>query len=179
MEEEWRDIKDYEGKYQVSNLGRVKSLNYHRDNREQILNTNSDRYGYLKVILYKNGKGKSYTIHKLVAEAFIPNPNNYPIINHKDENKQNNRVDNLEWCTYQYNNTYGTRLERASKKISGAKSSTARKVECITTGIQFKTIKEASKYYKISNTHIGQCCKGERKSAGKYMGKKLKWKYID
>lgn len=75
--------------------------------------------GYKVVILYKDGKKKTYLVHRLVAIAFIPNPNNLPIINHKDENKTNNNVNNLEWCTYEYNNTYGTARKRASEKMRG------------------------------------------------------------
>ena len=108
MIEEWRDIKGYEGKYQVSNLGRVKSLNYNHTKKEKILSDYPNTYGYLYVNLYKNGKGKPFYIHKLVAQAFIDNPNNYREINHKDENKQNNRVENLEWCNRKYNCNYGT-----------------------------------------------------------------------
>lgn len=118
----WKDIKYYEGLYQGSNWGRVKSLEridcigHHR--KERILKLSTDKDGYLYVYLYKNGKGKNFSVHRLVAEAFLPNPHNYPCVNHKDENKQNNNVDNLEWCNVKYNNTYGTRIERVSKKQS-------------------------------------------------------------
>lgn len=102
----WKDIKGYEGLYQVSNLGRVKSLGrFHKfpnggiyEIKPRILKNATETSGYLFVALY-NGYRKQYKIHRLVAEAFIPNPNNLPQVNHKDLNKQNNRVDNLEWCT--------------------------------------------------------------------------------
>ena len=114
MEEEvWKPIKDYEGLYEISNLGRVKSLNYRGTGKGKILKNIKDRKGYLKVCLTKNGRHKIFRVHRLVAEAFIPNPNNYPIVNHKDEVPSNNCVDNLEWCTYAYNNTYNNRHERA------------------------------------------------------------------
>ena len=114
----WRDIKGYEGLYQVSNLGRVKSLERYvkgkdglRLVKEIIMSISVCRTnGYFKVILHKDGKQKRYQVHRLVAEAFIPNPDNLPIVNHKDENKINNCVWNLEWCTYSYNLTYGNRL---------------------------------------------------------------------
>ena len=182
MKEEWRDIKGYESLYQVSNLGRIKSLKNNRDNyREKILKVvQRGKHGYLGIGLHKNGKSKSFYIHRLVAEAFIPNPNNYKEVNHKDENKQNNRVENLEWCTREYNNRYGTRNQRQSESHKGVVSN-KRKVQCVTTGKIFNTIKEASKYYFISIPSITMCCRGKTKSAGKHpdTGEKLIWKYID
>ena len=112
MQEIWKDIEDYEGLYQVSNLGKVKSLPklVNRKNNSKYL-TNEKilkplSFGYARVIL----SNKSYSVHRLVAEAFIPNPNNLPIINHKDGNKQNNCIDNLEWCDYSYNNKEAYRI---------------------------------------------------------------------
>lgn len=122
MEEIWRPVNGYEGRYEVSNYGRVKSLQrtiYRKDSdkvhytqKEKILKPTLTNYGYLRINLCNGVSYKSKFVHVLVAEAFIPNPNNYPIINHKDENKQNNIPENLEWCSYQYNCLYGTRLER-------------------------------------------------------------------
>lgn len=192
MNEEWRDIEGYEERYQVSNLGRVKSLrNSQGQYREKILTNTPDKIGYLTVGLSKNGKRKNFKVHRLVAEAFIENPNNHPIINHKDENKQNNCVNNLEWCTYKYNNTYGTRTQRASEKMSqnhadfsGSKNGRARKVKCVTTGKEFECIKDAAEHYKFNNpskTNISACCIGKRNYCGKHpvTGEKLVWKYID
>lgn len=113
--EEWRDIDGYEGYYQVSNLGRVKGIKLIRQyKKERILSQYLlDRgKGYYKVWLYKDKKRKMYYVHRLVAQAFIPNPNNYPDINHKDENPRNNVVDNLEWCTESYNMSFGTLQDR-------------------------------------------------------------------
>ena len=112
----WKDIEGYEGLYQVSNLGRVKSLDRvvegksssTRLHRGKILSPGIGSTGYYMVVLYKDGGGCSYTVHRLVSNTFIPNPHNHPYINHKDENKLNNNVDNLEWCTHQYNMNYGT-----------------------------------------------------------------------
>ena len=112
--EEWRDVVGWEGLYQVSNLGRVKSLSrsiVYKDGREykypsKIIKNQKVSTGYRSVTLYRvNGK-KQYSVHRLVAETFIPNPNKYLEVNHKDENKHNNCVSNLEWCTSLYNNTY-------------------------------------------------------------------------
>ena len=101
--EEWRDIQGYEGLYMVSNLGRVKSLNYHRTGKERIMKPSDNGHGYLFVVLCKDGKDKNCRINRLVAQAFLPNPDNLPEVNHKDENKYNNCVENLEWCDRSYN----------------------------------------------------------------------------
>lgn len=107
--ERWRDIKGYEGLYQISNCGRVKSLKYCK---EKILKSIKSSNGYLQVNLYKDGKRKYFLVHRLVATAFIYNIENYSQINHKDEIKSNNYVSNLEWCDYSYNNNYGTRNKK-------------------------------------------------------------------
>ena len=174
MNEEWRDIKGYEGFYQVSNLGRVRNMNYRgKHGRMKNLKGTPDKDGYLRVTLWKNSTQKTYKIHRLVAQHFISNPYNLTCINHKDENKLNNNADNLEWCTIKYNNTYGTRIERAAKTKS-------KKIKCITTSENFNSIKEASEKYSVHNTEIIKCCKGNRKSAGKHpiTGEKLKWEYL-
>lgn len=111
MQEVWKDVKGYEGIYQVSNLGKVKSLErYQKDKsqrnrhyKERILKLMKNKYGYLIVDLKKDGRRKASTVHRLVAVAFISNPENKPCINHIDGNKQNNSIQNLEWCTYHEN----------------------------------------------------------------------------
>lgn len=121
MIEEWKSIPGYEGLYEISSYGRVRSLErfYIRQNvimvhkPEIILSPVKDGFGYLQVGLHCNGKQKIIKVHRLVAQAFIPNPDNFPQINHKDEDKTNNNVDNLEWCTAKYNINYGTRQERS------------------------------------------------------------------
>lgn len=124
MIEIWKDIKGLEGCYKISNLGKIKSLkDNHGNSREKILKPNLDGFGYKKVTVYKNKKKLTRKIHILVAQTFIDNKNNLPEVNHKDECKTNNIVDNLEWCTYKYNINYGTRNERMalaqSKPIIG------------------------------------------------------------
>ena len=166
----WKDIKGYEGLYQVSNLGRVKSLPRKNHPKEEFRNLSPDSKGYLRVNLFKNNKGKTHKVHRLVAEAFIPNPNNYPQVNHKDENKANNNVDNLEWCTNKYNVNYGHCRDSNKKEII-----------CITTGKEFKSIKEASKYYNCCSSTIQAACKGKQKTGGFIIKDdkkiRLKWKY--
>lgn len=118
MEEVWKDIEGYEGLYQVSNKGRVKSLNYNKTKKEKILKPIINSNRYLQVKLCKNKTIKRFSVHRLVAMSFIPNPNNYPCVNHKDECGTNDVVTNLEWCTHKYNTNYGTGIERASKARS-------------------------------------------------------------
>lgn len=121
MEEQWKPITGYEGLYEVSNLGNVRSL----DRRTRAKNNSTmlrkgcilipfyeEKKGYYQVTLNKDGKKKHHRVHRLVASAFLENPFNYTDVNHKDENKTNNHVDNLEWCTRKYNNNYGTKPER-------------------------------------------------------------------
>jgi hypothetical protein len=106
MQEIWKDIKGFEGLYQVSNLGNVKSLNYRNLGFCKLLTPKCNNEGRLWVDLRKNGKGTAMLVHRLVGMAFIPNPNNFPQINHIDENPKNNVVENLEWCTQEYNIQY-------------------------------------------------------------------------
>lgn len=121
MEEQWRSI-DSEGRYEVSNFGNVRSyVDFHGrlSSSPHFLKSRKGNNGYLMVILHLEGKRtKGYLVHRLVAETFIPNPNNYRCVNHKDENKTNNNVDNLEWCTDRYNHNYGTKPERLSKALT-------------------------------------------------------------
>lgn len=130
MAEEWKDIEGYEGLYQVSSMGRVKSLKRtcnikgggKRTVGERILKPDATEYGYLRVNLYTGGKQKKFRVHRLVAYAFVPNPEGKPEINHRDEDKTNNSAANLEWCTREENMNYGTIRERIGKKTAQALS---------------------------------------------------------
>ncbi len=118
MKEIWKDVQGYEGLYQVSNFGKVKSFRASAKfgkPEEMLLKPSLINSGYYVVTLYKEKEKHKFQIHRLVADTFIPNPLCLPCVNHKDENKLNNNVDNLEWCTYQYNNNYGTARIRASE----------------------------------------------------------------
>lgn len=183
MQEIWKDIKGYEGLYQVSNLGRIKSLprklkiynqygftNKYSCTREKILKLQQDRHGYLRVCLSKYKNKKLLQVHRLVAQAFIPNTNDLPCVNHKNENKSDNHVDNLEWCTYKYNTNYGTCMKRVIDKQSLYINQYDMNGVFIKT---WKNINETSKILKINHANIISCCKNRRKSAGGYI-----WKYM-
>lgn len=197
-EEIWKDIKNYEGLYEVSNKGRVKRLErvttdnngkeYHL--KEKILKEHLNSYGYLTVNLYnhKDGGGKQLRIHRLVAEAFIPNPNNNPQVNHKDEIKTNNCVENLEWMTCKENNNYGTRNERAIKAM---KDTYKHNRETICKAISKAVSKPVAQYTKdgelikvcssiseagcqLCLSNISAVAKGKRKTCGGFV-----WRYVE
>lgn len=171
--EEWKPIQDYEELYEVSNYGRVRSLvDTHRNIRKEpkILKTGKNGKGYLHVTLWKKGKSKTFKLHRLVTNAFIPNPQNLPQINHKDEDKTNNHVENLEWCTASYNNSYGTRIERVAEKCSKPVISTDK------NGVEeyFPSVAEAERRYGFNHQNICHCCNGKRKTH-----KGRRWRYAD
>lgn len=158
MKEIWKDIPNYENLYQISNMGRVRSL-HNRYKDKTYLKPCENSKGYSSVSLCKDHTQKAVNIHRLVAEAFIPNPDNLPCVNHKDEDKTNNNVDNLEWCSYQYNNVYGNRL---------TKSATSRgiPVRCIETGAIYQSGCAAQRETGVYQTGISMCCLGKAKTAG-------------
>jgi len=168
MQEIWKPVDGYEGLYEVSNLGRVKSLPRNGTILdERILKQGMDRYGYHQVILSKDDQRKCAKVHRLVATAFLQNESNLPCINHKDENKQNNDVSNLEWCSYVYNNTYNDRAKKASKK-------TRKKVLCVELNTIFDSLADAERATNIKAGNICWCCKGKWLSAGGYH-----WRYAE
>lgn len=160
----WKKIQNYEA-YSVSDSGEVRN-----DITGKILKQTIDRDGYHMATLHYglNGKRRWVGVHRLVAEAFIPNPDGLPIVNHKDENKDNNAVDNLEWCSASYSTNYGTRNYKTAKKLS-------KRVYQYEDGELvgwYDSTKLAGKFLGVNFTHIADCCRGERKSAGGY-----KWSY--
>lgn len=167
MKEIFKDIKDYEGIYQVSNLGRIKSLQNYRKNN--ILKPKMKK-GYYQVGLRKNNKRKWYSVHRLVAQTFLPNENNLPQVNHRDENKLNNNVSNLEWCNASYNNCYGTRIKRVKEKTSKKVLQYDLKGNFIKEYNSLRQATEENNIKSISN--ISLCCNGKYKQAGGYI-----WKY--
>lgn len=158
----WKPIKGYENIYNVSNCGNVYSYRLKRN-----LKLSTDKIGYVRIGLQKTNRKdvKLFYVHRLVAEAFIPNKEEKPFINHKDENKQNNCVDNLEWCTHKENMNYGTRNERIGKANKNS-IYFSKKVKCITTGEIFESMNEAFRKTGIWTTNIAKCCNGKRKTAG-------------
>ena len=137
------------------------SLNYHNTKKPGLLKPLIDRDGYLIVCLSKNDHKTMKRVHRLVAEAFIPNPNNKPQINHLDENKSNNFVDNLEWATAKENINYGTRTEKSVKTLS-------KSVYCVELDQTFESAAEANRVLGISKLGILACCNGKQKKSGKY-----------
>lgn len=180
MKEIFKDIEGYEGLYQVSNLGRVKSLERkvnkghgERTISEKILKQMINLYGYKFVHLSTKNCVKPFLVHRLVAQAFIPNQNNLPQVNHKDENPNNNHVDNLEWCDCKYNINYGTRTKRSSKKQLNDPNK-SRPVLCVDLNKVFPSAKEAERALCVNNASIWKCCNGVYTKAGGYH-----WKYIE
>ena len=171
IKEIWKPIEGYNGLYQVSNMGRVKSLGNNKTRKEKILKLHSDKDGYLKVQLHKEGKKKNYLIHRLVAQAFIDNPNNLPQVNHKDEDKTNNCAENLEYCDSSYNTNFGTRNERIVKANSIPILQFTKSGEFVK---KWNNAKEVERDLEISSSNIYKCCKGKLKSIGGY-----EWGYAD
>ena len=177
MKEIWKDIKGYEGIYQVSNLGRIKSLKRKVSHKrlgafnvpERILVSVDKGLGYMIVGLFKDNKQKMMRVHRLVAQAFIPNPKNYNLINHKDENPSNNHVDNLEWCDYKYNNNYGNHNKRLSESQSIPVAQYTVKGEFVA---KYSGASEAAKKLGIEKVCIRNCCRGEQLTSGGFI-----WKY--
>lgn len=157
----WKDIKDYPN-YQVSNMGRVKSLKY---DKEKILKSCKDKDGYLIVGISKEGKIKNFKVHRLVASAFIPNPNNLPYINHINEIKDDNRIENLEWCSSKYNANYGSRNERMAKAKSIPILQFSKTDDLLR---KWDSAIEVERELGFYHTHITSCCKGKLKSAYNY-----------
>ena len=186
---EWRPISGYEGLYEVSSLGEIRSLNYNRTGKTRTLKT-CIKKGYVVINLSKNNVKKNHQVHRLVAQAFIPNGENKTEVNHIDGNKENNTVDNLEWVNrsenmqHAYKNNLCESQRIASKQniykareVYVAKCS--KQVKCITTDTIYSSTRDAERLTGIPHSNIGACCNGTRKSAGKLPdGTKLEWKYL-
>ena len=180
MLEIWRQIKEYP-RYSVSNFGRVKN-----NNTDKVLKGYTDFKGYQRVCIHCRSEGirKDLKVHRLVAEAFVPNPDNKPQVNHIDGNKQNNAASNLEFCTNQENQTHFWRYlnneQNKANRINAHKGKgllsdnpNSKSVIRLEDGKVFRTIKEAAEELNISYIHIGEVCKGKRKTTGGYH-----WSYV-
>ena len=198
--EEWRDVIGYNGLYQISSYGRVKSLrNKYGTYREKILKQLLNKFGYLQVNLNKEGKMKTFYVHRLVAQVFIDNPNNHPQVNHKNEDKTDNCVDNLEWCTQKYNLNYGSRIAKAVASTDYKSIVEKRKIDykARTAKMDYKSIgeKQSKRVYQYSldselikiwkstaecsrngynQGHVAACCRGEIKTCKGYI-----WSYTE
>ena len=169
--EEWKDIQGYEGLYQISNMGRVKSLNYRNTGKEGIMKLDKVKGGYLQLYLYKDGKRKHYLVHRLVATAFCENPEGYNEVNHINEDKADCRADNLEWCSSSYNNSYNDKGKKIGKKLSKPVIGINKVSGLI---LEFPSSREAERQTGIGNSNIIKCCKGKANSAGGYV-----WYYTE
>lgn len=167
--ENWKPVpeEDFASLYEVSDQGNIRSLCGRYKNKSNILKPSKGSKGYLIVTLCNGEQQKSCSVHKLVARAFIPNPNNYPCINHKDENKENNSVSNLEWCSYYYNNVYGSRLTKSALKKSIP-------VLCIENNHIYASARAAARETGIQQSGICQCCNNKRKTAGGFH-----WRFLN
>lgn len=188
MKEIWKDIEGYEGIYQVSNLGNVRSVDRYITTKNGVVKPFKgvirslclNRNGYPFVTLKVKSISKTVEVHRMVAQAFLPNPNNFPCVNHKDENPQNNRVDNLEWCTYKYNSNYGNTQKRKSQNTDYSKCVNNRDKVTIRRKITEKQRKEVYQYDKDLNLikvwysasecgrngfnqgHVSACCRKDK-----------------
>lgn len=182
--EEWRDVIGYEGRYMVSSLGRMVSLSAHYlqgkktcIRKPQLIKGRTGTCVYPSVVLSDGEKGrKQILVHRIVASAFIPNPNSLPYINHKDENPNNNSVENLEWCTQSYNCNYGGHNERMAKTISKTAYQKTKVVQLSMSGeyiATFASIKEASDALGIQRASISICCRKPNRT-----GKGYRWMYL-
>ena len=165
--DEWRDICGYEGFYQVSHLGKVRSLkDNHGNERIRILKQYKDKKGYMHVHLAFKGKDKNFQVHRLVAGMFIPNPLNLPQVNHiYEDEKDNNTKYNLEWCTSKYNNNYGAHNKKISEKLS-------KRVYQYTLDKELVKVWDSMtecKYAGFSQPNISACCNGKRNKYKDYI----------
>lgn len=180
MNEIWKPIKGYEGLYEVSDLGKVRSLeryvtrgNHNIYVRERILLPEIDKNGYVQVVLSKNGKGTMRKIHKLVADAFIPNDNSLPMINHKNEIKYDNRVENLEWCDVIYNNNYGTARKRTRQTQMFEYGKPVVKKDLQGNVLEsYPSTREAGRQNNTTATQIRRVCQGKQHTCMGYV-----WEY--
>ena len=153
-------------RYYISKEGEIMDTDYRRTGVCRIIKPSTDKNGYKVISLFENGRMRQKLIHRLIAQTYIPNPYNLPVINHKDENKSNNCIDNLEWCSVGYNNCYGSRLNKLSDKMSKKVYGYNDKGELVKT---FKSVIEGK---KNGYWHIAASCNGKRKTCGG-----LRWSY--
>lgn len=187
MKEIWKEIEGYENLYEVSNFGNIRS------SKTLKLRNLTNHKGYKRITLFKQNKSKSFFVHVLVAKAFIENkdPKILTQVNHIDENKDNNHINNLEWVDPKTNCNHGTRNKRLSEhfskngdcydKIQKTRKERGigrKRILCITTNMEFDSIRDAANFYNICEKNISSAAKGKRNSCGSFNGQPLKWKFI-
>lgn len=160
----WKDITKYEGLYQISNFGNIRNFRTGR-----MLKKQRNTRGYHKVNLSKDGKLQTISVHRLVANHFISNPYRLLEVNHINEDKFDNRVENLEWCTRSYNVNYGNRIEKQKVKVSKPVQQFSKRGEIISS---YPSIIQAGRENNLSNSCISACCRGLRHTCGGYV-----WQY--
>lgn len=160
----WKDIEGYDGEYQISNYGRVRSF---KNKNIKILKEYLTPSNYRFVKLYKDGKQKGHLLHRLVAQAFISNPDNKPFVNHIDGNQLNCSISNLEWCSHQENvqHAYKTGLTKGRIKTINQYNLDGNFIRSWESGVKIQN------NLNINRGHISQCCNGQRKTAGGYIWK--------
>lgn len=178
MIERWEKIQDFED-YEINNNGVIRRISYNGNAKNKqykvpyYIKPRKDKDGYLRYTLCKNGKMKYFFAHRLVAKTFIPNPNKLPVVNHKDGNKENNNVDNLEWCSIRYNNIHALKKglrNMKNNKLSKKVAQYDKKGNLINI---FKSANDAKRITGYSQGHISECCRNEIKQYNGYV-----WKYI-
>ena len=173
MQEIWKDIKGFEGMYQVSNMGNVKSLNYNHTNESKMLIPLKRKDGYLKVRLYKNKGYGTFFVHRLVAETFIKKVPNKIIINHKDGNKSNNRVNNLEWCTQKENVNHAYKIGRKKLTRYYGRTRIVGQYDLNNNLIKiWETLSDIEKELGFDDSAIWCCCNNKTKKSYNFI-----WKY--
>lgn len=188
MQEEWRPVPEFEDAYEVSNLGRVRSLdrwaeyvNHGTPTRMRIhgkvLKLYKDEDGYLRINVKVGSKSKTFGVHRLVAQAFIPNPDSLPCVNHKDYNPENNVVNNLEWCSIEYNNEYSNNKFRRPHSIyenrENVKKKLSHPVRCIETGEIFPSMIEAERKLHLGSTAVYFSIKNNKSTVQGYTFEKV------
>ena len=201
MKEIWRDIEGYEGLYQVSNFGNIMSNNLYAHKKPKLKKICNHSSGYASVSLSKEGRDKTYLVHRLVAKAFLDNPNGYEFVNHKDENKKNNNVENLEWCTKSYNSIYYLNMKPERKKEYADRFRDKRTGEMLSSWTkrvphtEFSKVRQYDKkgnFIKeyenptVASIETGICsgnivsaCKRGRKSGKRYTAYGFAWEYVN
>lgn len=181
--ETWKDVVGYEGLYEVSDAGNIRSVNWGNRGYSKNLYLKPHTKGYLQVELFKDGTRKMFMVHRLVAQAFLNNENNLPLVNHKDENRRNNNVENLEWCDNGYNVCYSLNRrgivtgKRSNPSRHNCKRTELKIIQLTMDGCKIREWQNSRSIFLdtgMSDWSISECCRGKRKTAYGYI-----WRYAN